>query len=245
MNASESYSLYCHTNKTNGKQYIGITKRKPEKRWGFNGVRYSEQLLGAAIEKYGWNGFTHEVIMTGLTKKAAEEAERRLIKERKTLAPNGYNLTSGGNLGTEVSDVTREKLRASRIGKTASQETRNKISAIHKGKVVSEETKKKISNSRKGIKESKEWRERISNGLKGRTWTDSQRKKQKMRVYAKGADSKMSKKVAKFTKDGVFIETYGSVREAQLSIGNNHHISDCCMGKVGSAGGYVWKYVDE
>ena len=244
MNTDPIYSVYCHTNTINGKQYVGITKRVPKRRWGYNGARYNDQPFGRAIEKYGWDNFTHEILTTGLTKAQAEEEEQRLIKELNTLVPNGYNLTTGGNLGTEVSLETREKLRASRLGKKASQSTREKISAIHKGKIVSDETRRKLSEARKGLKESEEWKRKISDGLRGRTWSESQREKNKNRVYPKGSEVKTSRKVAKYTKDGVFVEIYGSIREAQNSIGNNHHISECCMGKVGSAGGYIWKYVD-
>lgn len=247
MNTDPIYSVYCHTNTINGKQYVGITKRVPKKRWGYNGARYNDQPFGRAIEKYGWDNFTHEILTTGLTKAQAEEEEQRLIKELNTLVPNGYNLTIGGNLGTEFSEETRAKLRASRLGKKASQSTREKISAIHKGKIVSEETRRKLSEARKGLKESEEWRRKIGESSKGRTWTDSQREKyMASRVYAKGGDCKTAIRVNQYTKDGTFVATYGSITEAQKAIGgNNHKIASCCKGKVKSVGGYVWKYADE
>ena len=241
-----NYSVYCHTNTINGKQYIGITKRGSEKRWGNNGYRYHNQAFGAAVDKYGWNSFTHETLLTGLTKEQAEAEERRLISELGTLSPGGYNLTTGGGLGCEVSDATRQKLRAVHLGKPKKPEAIEKTAAYHRGKTVSEETRRKLSEARKGLKESEEWRRRIGESSKGRKWTEEQRKNYlKSRVYSKGGDCKTARRVAKYTKDGIFIEIYGSVSEAQASIGNNHHVSECCMGKVGSAGGYVWKYVDE
>ena len=49
-----TFTVYCHTNKINGKKYIGITSKKPEYRWN-NGKGYSTQIVFArAIEKYGW-----------------------------------------------------------------------------------------------------------------------------------------------------------------------------------------------
>lgn len=62
-----AYSVYCHTNKINGKRYIGITKRQPEKRWA-NGYGYSNNRhFFAAIQKYGWDSFYHEVWFTDLS----------------------------------------------------------------------------------------------------------------------------------------------------------------------------------
>ena len=241
-----TYSVYCHTNTVNGKKYIGITKRIPEKRWGVNGVRYSGQALGNAIEKYGWDNFEHEILMVGLTKEEAEAEEIRLIRELNTIVPFGYNLTTGGNIGYEVSNETKQKLRLVHLGKPKKTEAIEKTASYHRGKTVSEETRRKLSEARKGLKESEEWRRRIGESSKGRKWTEEQRKNYlKSRVYAQGGDCKTARRVAKYTKDGIFIEIYGSVSEAQASIGKNHHVSECCMGKVGSAGGYVWKYVDE
>ena len=57
-----TYSVYKHTNKVNGKVYIGITYNKPEVRWGSNGIGYKRQLFWNAIQKYGWDNFTHEIL---------------------------------------------------------------------------------------------------------------------------------------------------------------------------------------
>lgn len=239
------YELYCHTNRINGKQYVGITKRGSEKRWGASGYRYKKQAIGAAIEKYGWENFDHEILLTGLTKEEAEAEEKRFVRELGTLAPNGYNLTTGGNLGCEVSDETREKLRAVHLGKPKRPEAIAKTAAAHRGKTVSEETRRKLSEARKGLKESEEWRRHISEGGKGRKWSESQREKyMKSRVYATGGDVSNSRRVAQYTKDGDLVAVYDCMTDAAKTINNNHHISECCRGTVPTAGGFVWRYID-
>ena len=67
------YCVYKHTNKFNGKVYIGITSQQPEKRWK-NGYGYEgNEYFYRAIQKYGWNdGFNHEIIVSGLTKESKE-----------------------------------------------------------------------------------------------------------------------------------------------------------------------------
>ena len=55
--------VYQHTNKTNCKKYIGITSRTWKERAGANGINYrSCPHFYAAIEKYGWDGFEHEIL---------------------------------------------------------------------------------------------------------------------------------------------------------------------------------------
>ena len=49
-----NYTVYIHNNKINHKKYIGITKQKPEYRWGYNGCNYKESPhFWNAIQKYG------------------------------------------------------------------------------------------------------------------------------------------------------------------------------------------------
>lgn len=95
-----SYVVYCHTNKENGKKYFGITGMKPERRWS-NGEGYrTSRHFYFAIKKYGWDGFFHEIIESGLTKEQAAKMEQLLIKKHNTnKAEFGYNMSSGGESG--------------------------------------------------------------------------------------------------------------------------------------------------
>lgn len=93
-----TYCVYVHTNKINSKKYVGITCLKPEKRWN-NGKGYTsaQPIFYNAIQKYGWDGFSHEVLYEGLTKAQAQELEIKLISEyRATESDFGYNNTIGG-----------------------------------------------------------------------------------------------------------------------------------------------------
>ena len=108
----DSWTVYKHTNKINGKSYIGITSRKPEDRWGKNGCKYCSQkskylCFSKAIQKYGWDNFTHDILYIGLTKAEACQKEQELISFYNSKAPYGYNLTDGGE-GTRGYEVSEE-----------------------------------------------------------------------------------------------------------------------------------------
>lgn len=95
------YCVYKHTNKFNGKVYIGITSQHPEKRWK-NGYGYEgNEYFYRAIQKYGWDkGFEHEIVVDGLTKEQACAIEIELIQAYDSTNHNsGYNFSSGGDCG--------------------------------------------------------------------------------------------------------------------------------------------------
>jgi group I intron endonuclease len=148
---NRKYTVYCHTNKINGKKYVGITGNKPEYRWK-NGLGYQNHPhFFAAIKKYGWHNFWHEALYTGLTKAEAEEWETKLIKEYNSSDRNfGYNKTLGGDSNFSMSEEVRAKMGKSRIGKKMPPELveKNRIShlgqpAWNKGKPWSDEMKAK------------------------------------------------------------------------------------------------------
>lgn len=114
----KNWCVYCHTNKINGKKYIGITcQNPPEKRWK-NGIGYKGSVLFYnAIKKYTWNGFKHEILMIELTEKESKQKEIEFIKKYRTNDRNfGYNLTFGGEgiSGFKMSNYSKEKMSASK-----------------------------------------------------------------------------------------------------------------------------------
>lgn len=103
------FIVYMHTNKINGKRYIGITCNKPEDRWGSNGAgylrkhrngKYSQPLFARAILKYGWENFETTILFEGLSEVEAKAKEIELIAFYHTCIRDpeccGYNTTLGG-----------------------------------------------------------------------------------------------------------------------------------------------------
>lgn len=144
------YKVYVHTNKLNGKRYVGITsKSKVEHRWN-SGRGYKENPhFYSAITKYGWDSFTHEILFDGMSGQEAKAKEIELIREWRTQdARYGYNMTSGGD-GTpdyHPSEETRKKLSNARRKENLSEETLQRRSEGLRGRKFSDEHKKKIGD---------------------------------------------------------------------------------------------------
>ena len=216
------YSVYCHT-APDGKKYIGITSKAPEKRW-LNGRGYQYNLhFTRAIRKYGWKNIKHEVLSTNLTGEEAKLEEKRLIALYDTTdSSKGYNLTHGGdgaNTMTEshkrrLSEIHKEQYRNGRIptmlGKHFSEESRRKMSEAAHRRVLSEEHKRHIGESVKGL--------------------------------LAGGKNPMARSV-------ICVETgeiFTSVKEAADSIGTTRvNVSRCVNGKNKTAGGFHWRHLIE
>lgn len=91
------YYVYIHRTPSN-KTYVGITKRDPKKRWE-NGRGYRKnQHFYSAIQKYGWDNISHEVIEV-YSEEWMYELEKDLIFMLKSNDRRyGYNKSIGGEI---------------------------------------------------------------------------------------------------------------------------------------------------
>lgn len=163
------YTVYQHIF-PNGKRYVGVTRNSVKKRWGYRGCNYRTQVVGRAIEKYGWDNIEHEIFCVCETKEHAERVERFLVSHFDTMNPErGYNVLPGGDVS--VNDATPEmryKLGNGSRGRPHTEEEKRKISEGCKrafdrpesngciGKRASEETKAKMRESRRKYMENEE-----------------------------------------------------------------------------------------
>ena len=129
-----TYCVHLHTNKIDGKKYVGQTCQIPEKRWkegkGYKGCVH----FFNAIIKYGWDSFDHMIIADNLNHEEANYLETALITALKTTDPEyGYNMTSGGS-NKRPSEEARRHMSEAHLGLKLSEETRRKLSEAAKGK---------------------------------------------------------------------------------------------------------------
>ena len=163
--------IYKTTNLINGKIYIGQKKSNKFLHESYLG---SGNYIKAAINKYGRDNFSVEIIDTAQTKEELNQKEIFYIKKyNSTDMAVGYNIHSGGRGGILTGDAeswsnARKGPLNGRYGAEVSTETRNKIGEANSKYTRTEEVKKRISNSLKGRPKPEGFGAKVSAAQKGR-----------------------------------------------------------------------------
>ena len=128
---------------SNGKSYVGITKTTAARRFAGHRTRSrahkgNDAALYAAWQKHGEPKL---VVLAVLEDGELLSAEMRAIAAYNTRAPNGYNMTAGG----EVSPLTLPEIAAKLVGNQNAKGSRH---------IRSDEYKAKLSAALKGNKNS-------------------------------------------------------------------------------------------
>lgn len=154
--AIDLYCGYVATCIVTNKRYVGVTSRSVSKRWveHVHGSRRHAQRSAFldAIAKYGPNNFTIETVCCARSWADICAVELLLIAQHGTLAPNGYNLTLGGDgrFGYRPSPESVEQSAAKHRGKPCHPNTRAAAVRTHTGRVNSAEHRARISAARTG-----------------------------------------------------------------------------------------------
>ena len=129
--------VYLLIDGTNDREYVGQTIQTLEQR--MNGHKCGNQYIDRVIRKRGADMLATAILKVCYSKEELNYWEKRLIKSRDTMAPNGYNLTDGGEGGIPCDEV-RAKMSTSQsgeknpnYGKHHSASTRAKMSAAQRG----------------------------------------------------------------------------------------------------------------
>lgn len=219
------YTVYQHRNKINGKVYIGITMQTPEQRWRHGEGYKSSPHFYAAIQKYGWDNFEHNILFQNLTKEEACKKEQELIAKYNSMNREyGYNSTSGGDIFV-MNEETKQKISQSLMG--------NKNGLGHP---CSEEKKKKISEAQKGRRLTEEHKQKLSEAAKKRHTPCSEQAKENIR--------KASHKKPVYCEE--LNKVFESVQECSRQLGiPATNISKLCNGRGKTLKGYHLRYYDD
>lgn len=242
------YCVYKHTSPS-GKVYIGITKQSANGRWK-NGIGYkSSPHFWNAIQKYGWDCFSHEILADGLNADEACEEERRLISEFNAIDRRfGYNEKTGGQKGSVLNEEARKRESENKKRFYAEHpEERKILSEKIKGFHHTDEAKAKMSEAAKNRHYSltDEWKRKIGEANRQRILEDRQLYDD-ICTRCRANGMKSAKAVVQLDLDGNFINCFHTAHEAERATGvRNGNIGRCCKGRSKTAGGYKWRYALE
>jgi hypothetical protein len=175
--------------------------------------------------------FEAEILMDNISWEQACEKEREFIKlyGRVDLGTGTLvNLTDGGEgvLNLVLSDQTRIKMSLGQMGNDKWKKRKPyKKPEVHfnKGRVVSEDTKMKIRQAFKNF----------GHPCEGKKLSEKTKEK-----IAK----KRIKSVLQYTKEGIFVKEYESVKSVVKDGFDKSNVAKCCRKEAKSHKNYIWKF---
>lgn len=165
------YEVYLISSSKTEKKYVGITTKGYLNRfanhiWHSRKTRRSCRALYSAMNKYGQESFSVQLLETANSFDEMQSLEVKYIKDIGTLHPNGYNLTTGGDAGV-MSDETKQIMSDRLKGVPMSQKNKDGLKrawgddSIREKRVKSikeamnrPEVRRQTSERQKGVKKS-------------------------------------------------------------------------------------------
>lgn len=244
--------IYLVTNDFNDKVYVGQTITSIKRRWSSHICdakhigKYKKRgrsYLHLSMNEHGIEHFKISEI-AHVIKDTREELKDRLnelqidnIIKYNSQAPNGYNLTAGGD---NFSDSLLAPVVAYNVDKTVWKTFKSITEACQQ-----------TGMGTSGIIACCKGRTQL---CKGRVWRYAQDSYDKYptdkiivsETIGTAYISGTAKMVDQYTLDGEFVKTYNSVSEAARQVGcGSSGINQCCLGHTKQVSGFFWRFHDE
>lgn len=245
---NKQYYIYLTTNLINGKKYIGQHYGKLNDQYYGSGV-----ILIKAIEEYGKENFTKEVLEITTKEKIDEREKYYIAKYNAVEDQNFYNLSEGGQRGDGWAAAHRYM---KEHPAEAQQVYQNNIQNLHKWlkdhPTELEKNNQKLTENARKWKEShpervKEIMEQVNEAKIKWQQEHSKEHQEQVNQWRAAGSKANSKKVLCVTTDEEFESASAAARYYNIPQPN---ISKCCRGERHSAGKHpttkakmVWKYI--
>lgn len=225
--------IYCITNKSNGKIYVGQSRKKVVNRWRshLNKSGSGTSLIKNTIRKNGINMFEFKVIDFCESIEQLDYKEQFYISLLNTISPDGYNLCNGGSNGRVFSNESKMKMKISAL-------RRRNIEISAKDIRLSMSKEEKELRKSNGIQKMKKSKLGVKSKIKGRKLSSEH--------IEKIAKSKTGKEISKkwkkiISSDGII---FNSLKECIQTIGcNKTTLSKHLSGKLKTIYGKSYKYM--
>ena len=125
--------VYRLTNLVTKKTYIGksvnFKQRMTQHKYS---IKRPNTYLSSSIKKHGWDKFKKEIIIDDVPEEDLSNLEISYIEVENTMAPQGYNLTLGGegNIGWKPSKKSRKKMSQAAIRREANRDRFGTVSFV-------------------------------------------------------------------------------------------------------------------
>lgn len=230
--------IYCIENKSNGKKYIGqtrktIAERFAEHKWDALNRVERKMLLHKAIVKYGIDQFAVKEVLKISTESASklqellDAAEIQCISEYDTLTPHGYNVSPGGYIvpPDRTVGVYCFTLDGTFVKYFESMSQASDFAGVNHSNI--------------SLAINPNHNDRKSAG--GYLWSTTS----VAPIYNPLHNKDKRKAIVQISKDGRIIQQYVSALEAAKCLNlQTTLISACCHGRRKSTGGYRWAFID-
>lgn len=248
-------TIYLITNLINGKKYVGQTIQSVKRRWDFHVCNAGGCVaLKSAIKKYGKENFKIESIYEASSLEELSKKESEYIVSYNTLAPNGYNLTTGGERPV-FSEETRKRMSEAGLGRVPWNKglTKEDPRIDRSTKMARKAMREKFGESgpNKGHKWSDEAREKASERMTGNVLSKDTKNKISESNMGKKKPNGFSKKMSQ-VKDSIKIKVlchqtgliYESISLASKETGiNPGHIQRIIKGTLKKSKGHTFEAV--